>query len=371
MKIALVCNEFPPRAGGGIGRFSIQFARALIERGHSVRVYELGSTDSESSHLGVRVRTVSTRLGAPCRFLVNRMRLASAINSDAAANLVDVVEAPEFEGLLAFGKLAVPIALRLHHSATSIARYRGCRPSPLVHFCESRCLRRIRNWIAVSRFILQRTSTVHLCDPDRYAVITNPAPDVGGVQRRRDTDRPYLLFAGRLETSKGVLSLARAASPVLAKETNLRLVFAGQDCGTAEPVAHAILSCIDKSVQDRVEFLGHVSHGRVLQLMSAATAFVLPSYFESSGLVALEAMALGVPVVFTRRTAGPELIDDGANGILVDPDEVEDFSKKLSHLVANGGFADAIGRAGKLHVQRKHSIGACIDATMEFYSTLV
>jgi glycosyltransferase involved in cell wall biosynthesis len=185
----------------------------------------------------------------------------------------------------------------------------------------------------------------------RIAVIPNgvdlerfrpPSPEERTSARARlrldDEDRVALFIAHEFER-KG-LSLVMQA---LVQATTVLLLVVG---GTRAMVARAQQEAERLGVADRVLLVGQQAN--LSLYFAAADLFVLPSSYESSGLVFLEALASGLPVVATRVGVAPEVIEDGRNGWLVDRDPVE-VALRIEELAAEepGAFASAARRSAE------------------------
>jgi glycosyltransferase involved in cell wall biosynthesis len=122
----------------------------------------------------------------------------------------------------------------------------------------------------------------------------------------------YLLFLGRMSPDKGA---HRAI--VVAMETGLPLKLAGK---MQDPKEHGYFAeLVEPHLVDGIEYLGEVSHGQKVELLQNARATLFPIEWEEPfGLVMIESMACGTPVIATRRGAVPEVIDDSRSGIIVD-----------------------------------------------------
>jgi glycosyltransferase involved in cell wall biosynthesis len=122
----------------------------------------------------------------------------------------------------------------------------------------------------------------------------------------------YLLFLGRMSPDKG----AHRAIWV-AKETGLPLKLAGK---MQDPREHRYFrELVEPHLVDGIEYLGEVSHGEKVELLQNARATLFPIEWEEPfGLVMIESMACGTPVIATRHGAVPEVIEDGVSGIVVD-----------------------------------------------------
>ncbi|KUM79238.1 glycogen synthase [Streptomyces curacoi] len=197
-------------------------------------------------------------------------------------------------------------------------------------------------------------------DPDRVHVVHNGIdttlyrPDHGTDVLRRfglDPDRPYVLFVGRITRQKGVPHLLRAVRDI-------------------DPAAQVVLCAgapdtpeIDQEFRDLYQQLSRVREGvhwipqmlprpEVIQLLTHAAVFVCPSVYEPLGIVNLEAMACGTPVVASRVGGIPEVVDDGRTGLLVPlDDDVEAFeaglARALDSVIGDPETARRMGEAGR------------------------
>lgn len=141
-------------------------------------------------------------------------------------------------------------------------------------------------------------------------------------------DRVSILFVGRLDEGKGLFDLLESQSR-LGDTTRLYLVGSGTLEGELRDSMRTF------GIEDDVEFVGAVPHDKVHHYYAAADIFCLPSYHESFGMVNVEAMASGCPVVSTRIDAIEEYLNDGENGLLVTPGDVDELTGALDRLAAD------------------------------------
>ena len=147
----------------------------------------------------------------------------------------------------------------------------------------------------------------------------------------RKTDPFIFLWAGRLEHVKGVDLLLEAVG-LLRERTSLefkvRVAGKGSLREELEQMALAL------GVEDQVSFLGRLSRKEMMIEMQGANCKVLPSRYEAFGVVLIEAMATGLPVIATR-SGGPDSIVDTENGLLIEPENIEELAKAMQHVMEN------------------------------------
>lgn len=163
-------------------------------------------------------------------------------------------------------------------------------------------------------------------------------------------DRPLLVWVGRLEPLKGVDILIDAFAQLQRRDALLWLVGGDEEAQAYRAELEAQARA--RGVADRVRFVGPLPHDELPWLYSAADVCVVPSYYESFGLVAVEAMACGTPVVASRVGGLAETIVDGVTGYLIPWRCPEPFAEKLDVLLANPELRANFGRAGRRVVER-------------------
>ena len=162
-------------------------------------------------------------------------------------------------------------------------------------------------------------------DEARVRIIPNaPSLPIGDEPPPQDT--PYLLAVGDLRPKKNLLRLVEAFRALRKAGLEHRLVLAGIDGGQGERLREA-------SGGEPIELTGYLSDGRLDALMRGADALVHPSLYEGFGLVLVEAMARGVPVVASRATALPET--GGAAAEYFDPLDVADIAAAIRRVIAD------------------------------------
>ena len=214
-------------------------------------------------------------------------------------------------------------------------------------------------------------------DPARVHIVHNGIdttvyrPDHGTDVLERiglDAKRPFVLFVGRITRQKGVPHLLRAVRDI---DPSAQVVLCAGAPDTPE---------IDREFRELYEDLDRVREGvhwipqmlprpEVIQLLTHAAAFVCPSVYEPLGIVNLEAMACGTPVVASRVGGIPEVVDDGRTGLLVDVDD--DFEASLAQaldsVIGDPETARRMGEAGRERAVEEFGWDAVARRTVRLY----
>jgi spore coat protein SA len=169
--------------------------------------------------------------------------------------------------------------------------------------------------------------------------------------RQKIRERKTILFVGRLDAEKGVLQLLQAYARVLQAHPDATLVIGGTTgFGTHQETAYVrqvreLADSVVTNCKAKIHFTGYIHHDRDLPWwFQKATIFTTPSLFqEPFGMVNAEAMACATPVVGARRGGIPEVLGDA--GLLVDPEDIENFAAALSTLLARPAKCEHLGAA--------------------------
>lgn len=163
-------------------------------------------------------------------------------------------------------------------------------------------------------------------------------------------DAPLILWVGRLEKLKGVEILVDAVAQLDRRDFTLLIV--GGDERAADLRAELEAQAASAGIAANVEFRGAVPHDDLPNYYSAADVCVVPSYYESFGLVAVEAMACGTPVVASRVGGLVSTVTDGVTGYLIPWRCPEPFAEKLEVLLGNPELRANFSRAARKSVER-------------------
>ena len=156
-----------------------------------------------------------------------------------------------------------------------------------------------------------------------------------------------LLYVGRVEPLKGLDLLVETAAQMEAGEENVRMMVVGGG-GPGEPETDRVRRLAEeRQVDGLIDFVGRVDHDELPLYYNAADVCVVPSYYESFGLVALESMACGTPVVATRVGGLPTIVHHGHTGFLKSWRCPEAFANSVEMIFSSSGLQESMGAAAR------------------------
>ena len=394
MNILFYCNEYPPVATGGIGSVTKIIAENLVSQGHKVIVigYYVNSpvgvtkdcingVDVYRLNGGYRSKMLTYR---PCS-VAFYLRLFSStaqkelrylegfIQEKIDSEKIDVIELTDYNRInwesypaLNFRKFNVPCVLRIHGSVSFLDKLSGKkRPwavkNDLNHF--SRC-----DYIAaVSKFSLDYINEnfdMPSIDYKNRIVIYNPIEDKFLKNADREKEEKRILFIGKLSETKGCYSLLKAFNKISDKYPDWKLVMIGRgDVAVAQKY-------LLPDVAERVEFLGYLSREEIQQQIDISAFACVPSYFENFSMVALEIMAREKALIYTERTSGVEIIDDGKNGLLVDPENIDSIADKIEILINDHDYRKKLSVAAYKTILENFTVSIILQKLLSFYASI-
>lgn len=178
-------------------------------------------------------------------------------------------------------------------------------------------------------------------------------------------DEPVVAVFGRLEPVKGHADLLEAARHMLQVRPDLHFWIVGEGslAQALQQQAQAL------GIADAVRFLGYQRN--VAPLMAASDLIVLPSHHESFGIVLIEAMALGKPIIASAAGGIPEVVRDGEQGLLVAPGQPQELSIRALALLSDPVQAAALGEAGRRHVETLFTVQSMVERVAALYRQVV
>ncbi len=383
-RLLVLSWEYPPHLVGGLGRHVYDLTRELARRGLCVEVLTTGRpTDPpEEERDGVRVHGVSLAEaeGRPFPIQVSLTNLnllrQAVLLARGPGPPFDLIHAHDW--LVAFAARLLKHAYRLPLIATIHAtehgRNRGIHNQlhQHIHDCEWQLAYEAWRVICCSGAMRGELTHVLAVPPDKLEVIQNgvaqpsdrsPA-EVEAFRARFAAPRdPLVVYAGRLVVEKGPLVLLDALARVRERHPGIQAVLAGAG-GLRGALEHR---AGELGLAGQVHFAGHLGEADLDLLYRAADVAVFPSTYEPFGIVALEAMARGIPVVVGDTGGLAEIVAHGETGLKVWPGSADSLAWGILEILDNREWAAQLGRQAAAHVRAKYTWERVATATLEVY----
>jgi glycosyltransferase involved in cell wall biosynthesis len=374
LRLAFVCDEYPPGPHGGIGTCTQVLGRALAAAGHEVRAIGLypsdyPAPDAEQDH-GVSVIRLRQRTGRGM-WVTDRHRLWLQIRDWARRGELDLIEVPDWGGPAAgWSALPIPVVARANGSVAFFAAESGAAPPRSVTaLLERLSIRRADFWCASSRYTAERTRELFALSTGPGIALFNPVEAPPGDASETARRPGQVVFTGTLAEKKGVLSLAAAWPQVLREVSDARLDLYGKEDRAPDggPMSAFLMAGLPPEAVPTVRWHGHVSREELRAALETAAVAVFPSLAETYGIAPFEAMAAGCPTIYTRRGPGPELLEHGRDALLVEPSRPEDVAAAIVRVLRDPVLARRLGEEGRRRVRASFSTATLLQENVAFY----
>jgi glycogen(starch) synthase len=398
--ICLLSQQYPPGVVGGIGRLTRDLAGGLAARGHNVHVLTRGSGNLNTVDFeeGVWVhRLIEDRepppppdgMRVPPHLWRYSARMLRELRRIHETHPIDIVEAPiwDVEGLATILDGSFCVVTSLHTPLKKVVETNpdwqaNMTPERLQAYedlaqAEILVAKRAQRVRANSRAVIETMRNVYGVEftADRLFILPHGMED---RSQKTSTSKKGnfidVLYAGRFEGRKGTDVLLKAIPALCAKHRRARFILVGEDRilpgGTTLAGEFRALHR-RAEFRDRVIFRGEISDEKLETSLAQCDIFVAPSRYESFGLVFLEAMMFGKPVIGCRAGGMIEVIDEGITGLLAEPGDPISLGAALDELLSDAAKREALGKAGRERYLQHYTREKLTDRTLEFYRQVI
>jgi alpha-maltose-1-phosphate synthase len=398
MKALLLTNEYPPYIYGGAG-VHVEFLSRELAKLIDVEVRCFGDQSLDAGSLRVRGYSEPADMTAPEYLKPVFGAMARNVAWAATATDADVAHChtwySHLGGVLIQQGYGIPLVVTVH----SLEPLRPWKREQLRGgydlscWVEQTALEKADAVIAVSKGTREDILNVAPVKPDRVHVIYNgidtslyrPVAETDALERHGvDPERPFVLFVGRITRQKGIVHLARAIAAI---DSEAQVVLCAGQPDTPE-IAEEMEQAVAAARREHAGVIWvqkMLPRHEVIQMYSHATLFCCPSIYEPFGIINLEAMACGTPVVASAVGGIPEVVVDGETGVLVplaqqasspfeplDPSRFSaDLAAAINGLLRDPARRERMARAGRERVQQHFAWSAIASQTVELYRGLI
>lgn len=404
MKIVILTNEYPPYVYGGAGVHVEYLTRELANlegKKHSVEVLCFGNQKENAGNL--TVEGIDPGIALPYQDPRHRKFMDTLSRNIVMAGSVaeaDIVHCHTWYSHLAGCLLKQLVKARLVLTTHSLEPHRPWKVEQLgtayqaSSWVEKTAYENADGVIAVSESMRRDVHDLYGVPFEKIGVIYNgidlnefrhsPNPEVL-ASYQINPDKPFVLFVGRITRQKGIIHLVNAIQHI-SKDIQIVLCAGAPDTEeVGREMANKVEEAQIKSHNDIIWISRIIPKKDLVALYSHASLFICPSVYEPFGIINLEAMACGTPVVASATGGIPEVVVHNETGLLIsfepvssadfEPRDPERFSYDLAtainNLLANPDKAEAMARKSRQRVEQHFSWSSIAQKTLEFYKGLL
>jgi len=384
MRILMLSWEYPPRAVGGLAQHVYDLTGELVKAGDEVHLITCQVPDAPELERvnGVYIYRVSSYNLATNDFLTWILQLNMAMIEKAIALIndlgdLDLIHAHDW--LVAYAGRVLKHAYRLPLIATIHATEYGRNQG--LHNDLQRYISQIEWWltyeawrvIVCSHYMEAEVEDVFQLPADKIRVVPNgvdlsryrPAAQVQGDRQRFASNQEQIIFfVGRLVREKGVDILLESIPKVLYYNPQAKFIIAGR--GPAEDYLR--VRAKELGVYNRIYFTGYIDAATRDFLYREAAVAVFPSLYEPFGMVALEAMAAGTPVVVTDVGGLAEIVEHEKNGLKCYPDNPGSLADNILRLLGEPNLARRLAATAQVDLRNLYTWEEIAGRTRDVYS---
>ena len=387
MKILMLSWEYPPRVVGGISRVVHDLSQKLVKDGQDVTVvtYRDGDTPYYEDDDGVKVYRVDNFMIAPNNFIdwvmqLNFNMIAKAGEIIAKEGKFDVIHAHDWLAAYAAKTLKtsydIPMVCTIH--ATEAGRNSGIRTDMQKYINDTEWLLTYEasEVIVNSNYMKSEIQRLFGLPFEKINVVPNGVNlnSFNNVYRDYDYRRRFamdnekiILFMGRLVYEKGIQHLIAAMPKILDHYHDTKLVIAGKGGMLDELKAQAN----NLGISQKVYFAGYLNSKDVKKMYRCADISVFPSTYEPFGIVALEAMLAGVPVVVSDIGGLNEIVEHGVTGMKSYAGNPNSLADSILNLLFDHKLCDQVVKNAKAKVKAEYNWSKITSDTFYTYQKAI
>lgn len=377
--IAYISAEYPHKStpsAGGIGSFIKNMGQILVKKGYTVTVFLCFAKKHNSwTDVGINIIEIPCKQTPFVSAITNRVTLANTIKKYINEIKIDIIEAPDWEGLHAFCNFKIPLITRLHGSVTYFNHLQQLKKPKLLYFLEKKALHKSNNIIAVSAFAGEVTRKLFGVSTKKIQTIYNGVDTKTFKNVENNTkSKDVILYFGTLARKKGVIDLAQIFNSVHITHPNVRLLLVGKDSIDVinkTSTWKIIASKLTPSALQQTSYVGVVPYNEIKSYIVDATVCVFPSFAEAFPISWLEAMAMQKPIVASSIGWAKEAIVDNESGLLESPNNHKVFAKKIIKLLNNKSLAEKMGLAAKQRVEGNFDQNKLVVQNINYYKKVL
>lgn len=380
MTIGFITPEYPNakvKHAAGIGTSISNLALALVKKNVKVLIFVYHQDTNEVINSeGVEIHLIISKKFPILGGYFSRKNIQNYINNVVEKEEIDILEAPDWSGITAYMRFRIPLIIRLHGSDAYFCKLENRKQKLKNKMFERSALNNATAFIAPTIYAGKETARIFNLDSKKIKIIHNGLQiENFNNQIPEKFDENTILYIGTIIRKKGVFELAQIFNKVVENNQEARLLLIGSDSPDLKTGSNSTYKLVEKLFSNKslkqVNYLGKISYKEVIKHIKNAHVCAFPSFAESFGMVTIESMALKKPVVNTNIGWAQELIDDGVNGFLVHPLDIELYAKKIALLLEDKALCLKMGSSARIKIQSTFNIDKIADVNIEYYKRFI
>lgn len=383
VSVLILSWEYPPLIIGGIAPHVYELSRHLKDEWTEIHVVTNSAPQSPilETEKGVfvhRVNSYENLTDFEDWVLQFNLAIVDYVKTQLLGNVrFDFIHAHDwlvgYAAILLRHQLNLPLVTTIH--ATEYGRNQGLfTPQQQgIHSIENELVSLSDKVIVCSSYMKHEVCNVHAIDEQKLEVIPNGI-DLRSLQLKEphtfqrelyaQAEEKIVLFIGRLVKEKGVQVLLKSAREVLLAIPDCKFIIAGRGPMLSE------LESMASDINSQVLFTGFIKNQEKNFLLEIADLCVFPSLYEPFGIVAIEAMGSGTPIVVSDVGGLAEIVEDGRTGLTSVPGDSYILAENILRILQDSSLASSIAEAGRTETELHYDWRSIALRTKEVYSKL-
>ena len=353
---------------GGMNVYVLNLAKELGELGHTVDVFTRfhDPSDPRKVDMGSGATLIHVEAGpigqqkSDLPMYIDEFVANVSATEKSEGRSYDIIHSNYWlsgkVGSILSRRWKIPHVVTFHTLAKTKLRARvGERESDLRISVEQEVMRESTDILVLTRAEKMDLENLYGISPEKVSVISAgvdtdifyPVPKLKARVGLGLPDKETVMYAGRVEPIKG-LDILVDSFKILNETRDVHLVVVGGSLSGDRELDALRQRSKQLGILEKITFTGSVNQSELGRYYSAADVFVLPSHYESFGLVALEAMACGTPVVASRVGGIPSFVDDGETGYLITWRSAEPFADRIEMLLENSDLRNFMSERARV-----------------------
>ncbi len=379
MNIAFLTSEYPHpkiKYSAGISTSIKNLATELVKRGQQVTIFVYSQDKNEIFvDNGVSVHKIKHIKYFVLGWYLYRKQIQNYINKITVKEKIELIEAPDWTGITAFMHFNCSVVIRLHGSDAYFCNLEGRKQKFKNYLFEKIALKSADAMVSVSDFTAIKTKEI-------FKIKSNISIISNGIDLKKfknDNTELFetntLLYFGTIIRKKGILELAKIFNELINLNKKVNLYLIGNDVPdiqtNSKSTYYLFQNELSAEAKLQANYLGAVNHKSLINYIKKSNLCLLPSLAETFGMVTIEAMALQKTVITSDFGWNKEIIENGLDGILVNPKNHKKIAKQINYLLKNKTEVLKIGKCARIKVENCFNIENIAKQNIKFYQSIL